>query len=347
MYGTKVSLPFRTFKENTGKFSSFLGRPYDAARSRRRARSASTWVMEAQSEDEALAWALRVSKAEEDALAWAVRESLLLTGDDAQDDAQVDAQDEPTSPPRATAPLPPVDRKAVPSVQRRGPPHVPKTRATVEYFAVPRDSRPTAAAANSPEPQIGNSIVPSKSNPAQRRRQRECLAPTGGSSPTPASASAPGAIVAERADTWELSGEGGGPRTLDPPIGSRECSSWSLPQLGPPHTWAPTAHSPSNKPPVIVWIRSGDLRIRDNPALAAAAALGAPVIPCFVMPPDDEAGGWPLCGAARYWLHCSLVQLSHGLKERGSALLVRDARGGKSSAEVMILAPASQTTLTC
>ena len=39
-------------------------------------------------------------------------------------------------------------------------------------------------------------------------------------------------------------------------------------------------------PPVIVWFRQ-DLRLADNPALQAAAATGAPVIPVYIL--DDDA----------------------------------------------------------
>ena len=37
----------------------------------------------------------------------------------------------------------------------------------------------------------------------------------------------------------------------------------------------------------IVWFRQ-DLRVQDNPALAAAAALGQPVIPVYIHAPEEE-----------------------------------------------------------
>jgi deoxyribodipyrimidine photo-lyase len=59
--------------------------------------------------------------------------------------------------------------------------------------------------------------------------------------------------------------------------------------------------------PVIMWFRQ-DLRLSDQPALAAAAAAG-PVIPLFIL--DDETpGNWRWGGASRWWLHHSLASLS-------------------------------------
>jgi deoxyribodipyrimidine photo-lyase len=57
----------------------------------------------------------------------------------------------------------------------------------------------------------------------------------------------------------------------------------------------------------IVWLRQ-DLRTRDNPALAAAAARGR-VLPVFIL--DDVTPGpqWRLGGASRWWLHHSLLAL--------------------------------------
>ena len=58
----------------------------------------------------------------------------------------------------------------------------------------------------------------------------------------------------------------------------------------------------------IVWFRQ-DLRIGDNPALAAAARRG-PVVPLFIL---DEEGRRPLGAASRWWLHHSLTALSKSL----------------------------------
>ena len=73
--------------------------------------------------------------------------------------------------------------------------------------------------------------------------------------------------------------------------------------------------------PCIVWFRH-DLRLADNPALAAAAAQGAPVIPLFIL--DDETPGrWRLGGAARWWLHGSLASLARDLGRLRAPLVLR------------------------
>jgi deoxyribodipyrimidine photo-lyase len=73
--------------------------------------------------------------------------------------------------------------------------------------------------------------------------------------------------------------------------------------------------------PVILWFRR-DLRLNDNPALHAAAATGAPVIPLYIL--DDEAAGpWAPGAVARWWLHHSLSALGASLHTRGAALVLR------------------------
>ena len=75
--------------------------------------------------------------------------------------------------------------------------------------------------------------------------------------------------------------------------------------------------------PALLWFRL-DLRLRDNPALAAALARGGPIIPVYVL--DDAAeGGWAPGGASRWWLHHSLAALDAELRSRGSRLTL--ARG--------------------
>jgi deoxyribodipyrimidine photo-lyase len=75
--------------------------------------------------------------------------------------------------------------------------------------------------------------------------------------------------------------------------------------------------------PSIVWFRC-DLRLQDNPALHAAVARGGPILPVYVL--DDEGEwGWPTGGAARWWLHHSLLALQGSLREHGLELIV--ARG--------------------
>lgn len=73
--------------------------------------------------------------------------------------------------------------------------------------------------------------------------------------------------------------------------------------------------------PVLLWFRQ-DLRLADNPALEAAVASGAPVIPVYVWAPEDE-GDWAPGAASRWWLHHSLQQLQQRLQDKGSQLLLR------------------------
>ncbi len=73
--------------------------------------------------------------------------------------------------------------------------------------------------------------------------------------------------------------------------------------------------------PALVWFRQ-DLRLSDNPALAAAIERHAPVIPVYVWAPEEE-GAWPPGAASRWWLSRSLARLSEELEKLGSRLIVR------------------------
>ena len=73
--------------------------------------------------------------------------------------------------------------------------------------------------------------------------------------------------------------------------------------------------------PALLWFRQ-DLRLSDNPALAAALERRSPVIPVFIWAPEEE-GDWPPGAASRWWLHHSLASLSAGLEKRGSRLIIR------------------------
>ena len=76
--------------------------------------------------------------------------------------------------------------------------------------------------------------------------------------------------------------------------------------------------------PVLLWLHR-ELRLRDNPALAAAVASGRPVLPVFVL--DEETPGpWAPGGAQRWWLHHSLASLAGNLATRGAGLLLRRGR---------------------
>ncbi len=74
---------------------------------------------------------------------------------------------------------------------------------------------------------------------------------------------------------------------------------------------------------MIAWFRL-DLRLADNPALAAAVTTAgrAGVIPVFNWAPDEEAPFAP-GAASRVWLHDSLTALAAALTERGSRLVLR------------------------
>jgi deoxyribodipyrimidine photo-lyase len=70
----------------------------------------------------------------------------------------------------------------------------------------------------------------------------------------------------------------------------------------------------------IVWFRH-DLRLDDNPALAAAAKRGA-VVPVFIWSPEEEAP-WEPGAASRWWLHQSLATVAASLEKAGSPLVIR------------------------
>ena len=81
----------------------------------------------------------------------------------------------------------------------------------------------------------------------------------------------------------------------------------------------------------LLWFRQ-DLRLHDQPALAAALAEGA-VIPLYILdditPADRKMGG-----ASRWWLHHSLVALDTNLRALGSRLILRR---GESAAVIAAL----------
>ena len=73
----------------------------------------------------------------------------------------------------------------------------------------------------------------------------------------------------------------------------------------------------------IIWFRQ-DLRLQDNPALAAACQRGGAVVPVYIF--DEVAEGkWAAGGASRWWLNHSLAALQESLAKRGSRLVL--ARG--------------------
>jgi deoxyribodipyrimidine photo-lyase len=71
----------------------------------------------------------------------------------------------------------------------------------------------------------------------------------------------------------------------------------------------------------IVWFRR-DLRLADNPALAAALKAHDEVLPVYIHAPDEEAP-WQPGAASCWWLHHSLTSLDADLRKRGAPLHVR------------------------
>lgn len=85
--------------------------------------------------------------------------------------------------------------------------------------------------------------------------------------------------------------------------------------------------------PALFWFRR-DLRLADNPGLAAAAAGGRPIIPVFIHDPENDRSG----GALDWWLHHSLAALDKSLRRLGSRLIVR-----RGDAETLIPKLAEET----
>lgn len=83
---------------------------------------------------------------------------------------------------------------------------------------------------------------------------------------------------------------------------------------------------------VLLWFRR-DLRLADNPALAAALAGGEPVVPVFVRD-DADAGDRAPGGASRWWLHGSLASLGADLAARGAPLVLRTGPAATVLAEL-------------
>jgi deoxyribodipyrimidine photo-lyase len=71
----------------------------------------------------------------------------------------------------------------------------------------------------------------------------------------------------------------------------------------------------------IVWFRR-DLRLADNPALAAALSACDRVVPVYIHAPDEEQP-WQPGAASEAWLHRSLAALDASLRRLGSRLVVR------------------------
>ncbi|MGC2638267.1 MAG: deoxyribodipyrimidine photo-lyase [Acidobacteriaceae bacterium] len=72
----------------------------------------------------------------------------------------------------------------------------------------------------------------------------------------------------------------------------------------------------------VLMVFGADLRLADNPALAAAVATGLPIVPVFLWPPGEESAEYAPGAASRWWLHQSLSRLEERLRALGSRLIV-------------------------
>jgi deoxyribodipyrimidine photo-lyase len=93
--------------------------------------------------------------------------------------------------------------------------------------------------------------------------------------------------------------------------------------------------------PVIIWFRQ-DLRLADNPALAAALATGQPVL-CLYIHDDETPGIWRPGGASRWWLHQSLQVLSDDIGQIGGSLTLR--RGAAEDVLLRLVADTQATAV--
>ena len=86
----------------------------------------------------------------------------------------------------------------------------------------------------------------------------------------------------------------------------------------------------------ILWFRQ-DLRLHDHPALHAAMADGARILPVYIL--DTSKIAWPLGGASKWWLHHSLASLAKSLEAAGARLILR--RGNPAAALASLAEQAS------
>jgi deoxyribodipyrimidine photo-lyase len=77
---------------------------------------------------------------------------------------------------------------------------------------------------------------------------------------------------------------------------------------------------PTADRPIILWLRQ-DLRLADNPALAAAIQTGLPIVPLFILHEASDGRAWG--AASLWWLDTSLRALDADLRARGSRLILR------------------------
>lgn len=84
--------------------------------------------------------------------------------------------------------------------------------------------------------------------------------------------------------------------------------------------------------PSIVWFRQ-DLRLRDHPALQAAAERRGAIVAVYIQDETSE-GDWRMGGASRWWLHQSLSKLASAIEQRGGRLILRQGESEKELARL-------------
>ncbi len=100
----------------------------------------------------------------------------------------------------------------------------------------------------------------------------------------------------------------------------------TAPSMGPIPQEHDTVMKSGSISPTLVWLRD-DLRLDDNPALAAAVDEGRPLVLLWVLDevsPHLRARG----GASRWWLHHSLAALAADVARLGNRLILRRGPAG-------------------
>lgn len=83
----------------------------------------------------------------------------------------------------------------------------------------------------------------------------------------------------------------------------------------------------------IVWFRR-DLRVDDNPALAAALENFERIVPLYIQSPHAN-DDWEEGSASRWWLHHSLEELDKSLRNLGSRLIIKTGESFGSLMEIL------------
>lgn len=71
--------------------------------------------------------------------------------------------------------------------------------------------------------------------------------------------------------------------------------------------------------PIILWLRQ-NLRLNDNPVIAAAAKEKCPIIFLYIYDPQKHP--WSIGSASKWWLHESLLALDKQINESYSGKII-------------------------